>query len=198
MAETDTFPVDADYVVGRTREATVIAYRAASGETIKRRKAPSRRVFNLAFHSRPGSDWELIENFRLAMAETFFDFHDKSSAGDRHYSCEFGGEPTYNEIGNDQFDISVQLVEACGVPLDTYPSTPLIEIPTSQLQTVSDGKVLWYAGYGYKITGSGISDVELDDVSLGVDLEKFDVPLLTHKLKIQPAGATVTKLEVVH
>lgn len=198
MPETDTFPVDADYVVSRTREATVLVHRAASGETIKRRKAPSRRVFDLVFHARPVADWQAIESFRLRFAESFFDFHDKSSAGNRHYSCEFAAEPTYNEIGNDQVDIIVQLVEACGVPLAVYPETPLIEIPTSQLQTVSDGKVLWYAGYGYKITGSGITDVELDDVSLGADLEKFDVPLLTHKLKIQPAGATVTKIEVVH
>jgi len=198
MAETDTFPVDADYTVSRTREATVLSYRAASGETIKRRLAPSRRVFSLVFHRRPVEDWEAIENFFLRFAESFFDFHDKSSAGDRHYSCEFVGAPGFNEVGNDQVDISVQLIEACGVPLAVYPSTPLIEIPTSQLQTVSDGRVLWYAGYGYKITGSGISDVELDDVSLGVDLEKLDAPLLTHKLKIQPAGATVTKLEVVH
>jgi hypothetical protein len=132
------------------------------------------------------------------MLGDFFDFLDKSSAGERHYSCRFLGELDSSEIGNEQFAVRGQLIEAPGAALAVYPETPLIELPAGSGQVVSDGVIFWYSGYGYTITGSGISDVELDAVSLGADLEKFDVPLAMHQLKIQPETATITKVEVVH
>ena len=196
MASTDIFPVDPDYTVSRTREPNTLVHRAESGEEFRRTRAPLRRVFDLVFQARPVSDWTLIEDFRLAMHEDFFTFEDKTKT--RDYSCYFLGEPQYDEVGNETIDIRVQLIEAVNQPLRTYPQTPLLTLPAAKIESVADGKVAVYPGYGYQITGSSITDAELDGVSVGATLQKFDVPLAMHTVKAKPAGATITSFEYVH
>ena len=46
------------------------------------------------------------------------------------------------------------------------PQTPLHTLPSSKITAVADGKVAVYPGYGYKITGSSITDVEVTAVFL--------------------------------
>ena len=197
MAESDVFPVDPDYAVSRTREPNILAFRAESAEEFRRTRAPLRRVFDLGFQERPYSDWTAIENFRLAHRETHFTFVDKSQSS-RDYSCYFLGEPQYDEVGNEQVNIRLQLVEAVNQALRTYPQTPLITLPSSEVKSVSDGKVVVYPGYGYKMTGSFITDVEVDGVSVGGSLQKFDLKLGLHTLKAKPAAAIISTFQFVH
>ena len=198
MATTDIFPVDPDYPVGRSREPGLSLFVAASGEQIRRTTRPLGRVLDLSFHSRAVADWTAIEDFRLAMHKDFFTFEDKSLSPSRDFSCYFAGEPTYDEAGNEEVNIRVALLEAPGKALRTYPQTPLIDLPLSEGVTVTGGEMFTYPGYGYKITGTGVTDVELDGVSVGATLQKFDVPLLFHSLLIKPNVAGVTKIEFVH
>ncbi len=197
MAETDVFPVAPDYVFSRTREPNVAEFQAASREAFRRTTAPLRRVFDLSFGQRAVADWTAIENFRLEHRDSFFTFVDVTQ-GDRDFSCLFLGEPRYDEIGFERVNIRLQLIEAAGVALRTYPSTPLINLPTSEGVDVGDGIIFVYPGYGFKITGSGVTDIELDGVSIGATLQKFDVPLLLHQLKVKPNTASLTKFEFVH
>ena len=197
MAETDIFPVDPDYAVSRGREGNVLVSRVESGEEFRRTRAPLRRVFDLGFQSRPVSEWTLVENFRLTHRETHFTFVDKSQ-GDRDFSCFFLGEPSYDEIGNEQVNIRVQLVEAVNQKLRNYPQTPLLTLPTVKITSAADGKVAVYPGYGYKLTGSFITDVEIDGVSHGATLQKFDLPLGLHTLKAKPAAAVISTFQFVH
>ncbi len=197
MATTDIFPVDPDYPVSRSRAAEVLAFAAASGERFHRTRAPLARVFDLSFLERAVADWESIEEFRLTHREEFFTFEDKSLSPSRDFSCYFAGEPQYDEVGNDEVNIRAQLVEAVNQPLRNFPTTPLLTLKEPGVD-VGTGIVFRYPGYGFKITGSLITSVELDGVSLGLTLQKFDVNLLLHTLKVIPNTATVTKVEFVH
>ncbi len=197
MAETDIFPVDPDYTVSRSREPNVLVSRVESGEEFRRTRAPLRRVFDLGFQERPYADWTLIENFRLTHRETHFTFVDKSQ-GNRDFSCYFLGEPQYDEVGNEQVNIRLQLIEAVNQNLRNYPQTPLHTLPSSKITSASDGKVAVYPGYGFKIAGSFITDVEVDGVSVGNTLQKFDLPLALHTLKAKPAAAVISTFQFVH
>ena len=196
MAASDIFPVDPDYPVSRTRDYNVLVSRAESGEEFRRARAAMRRVFDLSFEFRPVTDWDLIENFRLRHREEFFTFDDKTQS--RDFSCYFLGEPQYDEVGFEAIHIRVQLVEAVNQPLRNYPETPLITLPLAEIESVADGKVAVYPGYGYKMSTSGLTDVELDGVSIGAVQEKFDIPLGLHTLKAKPAGVVISSFEFVH
>ena len=198
MATTDIFPVDPDWPVVRTRRPNRAAFTAASGEVVQRTIGPLNRILDLSFGSRALADWTSIEDFRLAQHQEFFTFEDKSLSPSRDYSCHFAGEPTYAEAGNEEVDIRVRLIEAAGEALRNDPTTPLITLPLAEGVTVTGGEMFTYPGYGYKITGSGVTDVELDGVSVGATLEKFDVPVLFHQLLVKPNVAGVTKIEFVH
>ena len=120
------------------------------------------------------------------------------SQNSRDYSCYFLGEPSYAEIGNEQVNIRLQLIEAVNQGLRNYPQTPLHSLPSSALTSASDGKIAVYPGYGYKMTGSFITDVEVDGVSVGGTLEKYNLPLALHTVKAKPAAAVISTFEFVH
>ena len=193
MGATHTFPISFDYGQGFGRDHSgVAAFVATGGERTLRVVAPAGRTFQGVAQRRPDTDRALVEAFYVATAFDHFIYVDEDGV---HYACEWDGGPQFQWAGNDQVDIVCNFREAAGKALDVYPSTPLVEIPLSFVD-VGDGKVLWYSGKGYKLTASGVGTVELDGVSAPTT-EKYNVPLGANALKILPAGATVTKVEVV-
>src|SRR3990172_7267785 len=119
MSVSDTFPVDPDYAVTRTKESNVLRGRVESAREFFRRKAAARRVFLLLFQRRAKTDWDSIEQFRLRLMTDFFTFHDKTA--DRKYSVYFDQEPVYEEVGNEEHTIRVQLIDAVGAAMLQYP-----------------------------------------------------------------------------
>jgi hypothetical protein len=195
MAASDTFPVDPDYAVTRTKESNVLRGRVESAREFFRRKAAPRRVFLLLFQRRAKADWDAIEQFRLKMAADFFTFHDKTA--DRKYSVYFDQEPVYEEVGHEEHTIRVQLIEAVGVAMQLYPSfaagNPFATIPVSQaLDLGGDGKQFVYAGYGYRVNGS-FSQLYLDDLLTGGESPKSDVVLGLHRVRV--VGGAPTSLD---
>ena len=69
----------------------------------------------------------------------------------RDYTCFFAGEPSYAEVGNEEVNIAAVLVEAVNKPLRTCPTVPLLDLPSSKIVSVSDGKTVTYAGYGFSV-----------------------------------------------
>ena len=186
MAATDIFPVDADYAVTRTKESNVLRGRVESAREFRRQKAAPRRVFVLVFDRRAKSDWDLIEEFRLKMLTDFFTLDDKTSG--RKYSVYFDTEPVYEEAGNETHNIRVQLIEAAGVAMNTYPSfaagNPSVNIPVAQATDLgADGKQFLYPGYGYRVNGT-FTSIYLDEVLTGGDNPKADVVLGLHRVRI--------------
>jgi hypothetical protein len=195
MAATDTFPVDPDYAVTRTKESNVLRGRVESAREFFRRKAAPRRVFVLLFQRRAKADWDSIEQFRLRLMTDFFTFHDKTA--DRKYSVYFDQEPAYEEVGNEEHTIRVQLIEAVGVAMLLYPSfaagNPFATIPVSQaLDLGVDGKQFVYAGYGYRVNGS-FSQIYLEDLLTGGESPKTDVVLGLHRVRV--VGGAPTSLD---
>ena len=192
MAASDTFPVDPDYTVTRTKEANVLRGRVESAREFLRQKAAARRVFVLVFQRRPKSEWDTIEQFRLRMLTDFFTFHDKTAS--RKYSVAFDGEPVYEETGNEEHTIRAQMIEAVGAAMQTYPSfatEPFVNIPVSQAQDLGvNGKLFIYAGYGFRVNGS-FTSVFLDEAS--ATSPKTDVPLGLHRVRV--VGGSPTSLD---
>ena len=186
MAATDNFPVDPDYTVTRTKEANVLRGRVESAREYFRQKAAARRVFGLVFNRRAKSDWDAIENFRLAMLTDFFTFDDKTA--NRKYSVYFDGEPVYEESSNEEHSIRVQLIEAVGVAMQAYPdfsgAYPSATIPASAaLDLGASGKVFLYSGYGYRVNGS-FTSIYLDELLTGGESPKTDVVLGLHRVRV--------------
>ncbi|HWP85953.1 MAG TPA: hypothetical protein VNN17_12225 [Terriglobia bacterium] len=186
MAASDTFPVDPDYTVTRTKESNVLRGRLESAREFFRQKAAPRRVFLLLFHRRPKADWEAIETFRLAMLTDYFTFHDKTAG--RKYSVYFDGEPLYEETGHEEHTIRAQLIEAVGAAMQEYPSFsgayPSVHLPVSQaLDLGASGKVFTYAGYGYRVNGS-YAQIYLDELLTGGESPKTDVVLGLHRVRV--------------
>lgn len=193
MGLAHTFPITFDYGQGFGRDASgIAAFTATGGERTLRHVRPAARTFHGVAQRRPQSDRVAVESFYVATAADYFLYVDEDG---RHYACEWVGAPQFQWAGYEQVDIACDFREAAGKALDVYPSTPLVELPLDWVD-VGDGKVLWYSGHGYKLTASGVSGVELDGVS-APSTEKYDVPLGAHVFKVLPAGAAVTKLEVV-
>lgn len=195
MAASDLFPVDPDYTVTRTKEANVLRGRVESAREYWRQKAAPRRVFGLVFNRRSKADWQAIENFRLRMLTDFFTFEDKTAG--RKYSVFFDGEPRYEESGNEEHAIAVQLIEAVGVAMQTYPdfsgAYPSVNLPVSQaLDLGVDGKVFIYGGYGYRLNGS-YTQVYLDELLTGGESPKTDVVLGLHRIRV--VGGSPTSLD---
>lgn len=198
MAETDVLPIDPDYPVQRSRLEGRAFFQAESGERIVRAVAPYASVFDLDFGERTYAEWLTLRNFLLAHHSDYFTFLDKSDSN-RDYTVLHDGWSTDSEIRNESVNVKVRLVEQPGKPLRNYPATPLLTLPVAQFVTVAGvGRVATYPGYGYKITGSGISEVVLDGVSKGTTLEKYTEPLLLHTLLVKPASATLTTVQFVH
>jgi len=195
MAATDAFPVDPDYTVTRSKEGNVLRGRVESAREFFRRKAAPRRVFLLLFQRRAKADWDAIEQFRLRMMTDFFTFHDKTA--DRKYSVYFDQEPVYEEVGNEEHTIRVQLIDAVGVAMLQYPSfaagNPFATIPVSQaLDLGANGKQFVHAGYGYRVNGT-FTQIYLDDLLTGGENPKTDVVLGLHRVRV--VGGAPTSLD---
>ena len=195
MAATDAFPVDPDYTVTRSKEGNVLRGRVESAREFFRRKAAPRRVFLLLFQRRAKADWDAIEQFRLRMMTDFFTFHDKTA--DRKYSVYFDQEPVYEEVGNEDHTIRVQLIDAVGAAMLQYPSfaagNPFATIPVSQaLDLGANGKQFVCAGYGYRVNGT-FTQIYLDDLLTGGENPKTDVVLGLHRVRV--VGGAPTSLD---
>ena len=195
MAATDTFPVDPDYTVTRTKETNVLRGRVESAREFLRQKAAPRRIFVLIFQRRAKADWDSIEQFRLKMMTDFFTFYDKTA--DRKYSVYFDQEPVYEEVENEEHTIRVQLIEAVGVAMQQYPSfaagNPFATIPVSQaLDLGANGKQFVYAGYGYRVNGT-FTQIYLDEQLTGGENPKTDVVLGLHRVRV--VGGAPTSLD---
>ncbi len=195
MSTTDTFPIDPDYSVTRTRESNVLRGRVESAREYFRQKAPSRRVFDLVFSRRSIADWNSIENFRLKMMTDFFTFTDKTS--NRGYSVYFQSEPVYEEAGNEQVNIRLQLIEAAGAEMADYPSfaagNPFATLDVSQAADLgTNGRLFIYAGYGYRVNGS-YDAIYLDETQTDGESLNTEVPLALHPLRV--VGGTPNTLD---
>jgi len=195
MSVSDTFPVDPDYAVTRTKESNVLRGRVESAREFFRRKAAPRRVFLLLFQRRAKADWDAIEQFRLRLMTDFFTFHDKTA--DRKYSVYFDQEPVYEEVGNEEHTIRVQLIDAVGAAMLQYPSfaagNPFATIPVSQaLDLGANGKQFVCAGYGYRVNGT-FTQIYLDDLLTGGENPKTDVVLGLHRVRV--VGGAPTSLD---
>lgn len=195
MSASDTFPVDADFAVTRTREGNVLRGRVESAREFFRQKAAPRRIFILVFNGRAKADWNAIENFRHKLLTDFFTFHDKTV--DRKYSCYFDGEPVYEEVGNEQHNIRVELIEAAGVAMQTYPSfaagNPSVNLLLAAAQNLGANGYQWtYGGYGYRVNGT-FTSIYLDEQLTGGEVPKTDVVLGLHRVRV--VGGSPTSLD---
>lgn len=186
MSANDTFPVDADYAVTRTKESNVLRGRVESAREYFRQKAAPRRIFDLVFSRRSKADWDLIEQFRLQMMTDFFTFTDKTA--NRSYSVLFNSEPVYEEAGHEQINIRLQLIEAVGADMATCPSfasgNPFATVNVNQATDLgANGKQFLYAGYGYRVNGS-FTQIYLDEVLTGGENPKTDVALGLHRVRV--------------
>ena len=186
MAATDNFPVDPDYTVTRGKESNVLRGRVESAREFLRQKAAPRRIFGLVFNRRAKADWDAIEAFRLQMMTDYFTFNDKTAG--RKYSVYFDGEPSYEETGNEEHTIRVQLIEAVGAAMQTFPdfsgAYPSGNLPVSAaLDLGANGKVFQYAGYGYRVNGSYTS-IYIDEFLTGGESPKIDVVLGLHRVRV--------------
>ncbi len=195
MGASDNFPVDPDYTLTRTKEANVLRGRVESAREFFRQKAPPRRVFVLVFQRRAKADWDAIENFRLKMLADFFTFDDKTA--NRKFSVYFDGEPVYEEIGHEQHNLRVQLIEAVGAAMQTYPTfaaaNPSVNLPLGAAQNLDANGYQWtYGGYGYRVNGT-FTSIYLDEILTGGDNPKTDVVLGLHRVRI--VGGAPTSLD---
>ena len=195
MAASDNFPVDPDYTVTRSKETNVLRGRVESAREYFRQKAAPRRVFALVFSRRAKTDWDAIENFRLAMLTDFFTFHDKTAG--RKYSVVFDGEPVYEESGNEEHTIRVQLAEAVGAAMQAYPDFsgpyPSVNLPAAQAQDLGASGKLWiYGGYGFRVNGS-FTSIFLDESDSGGSNPNISVPLGLHRVRV--VGGAPTSLD---
>ncbi len=186
MSVTDNFPVDPDYSVTRTKESNVLTGRVESARQYFRQKAPPRRIFDLVFSRRSAADWHAIEQFRLKMMTDYFTFTDRTEA--RSYSVYFNTEPEYEEAGNEQINIRLQLIEAVGAAMAIYPSfaaaNPYASINVALAMDLgSNGKQFLFAGYGYRVNGS-FSQIYLDELLTGGENPKTDVVLGLHRVRV--------------
>ena len=195
MSASDLFPIDPDYTVTRTKESNILRGRVESAREYFRQKAAPRRLFTLLFRHRSRSDWDAIEQFRLRMLTDFFTFDDKTA--NRQYSVFFDSEPVYEEAGNEEHHIRLQLIEAVGAAMNTYPSFaaghPFATLPVAQaLDLGADGVQFLYAGYGYRVNGS-FTQIYLDEQLTGGESPKTDVVLGLHRVRV--VGGTPTSLD---
>ena len=184
---TDNFPIDCDYPFPIPKMLGVLRGGVKGGKEFRRRSVAPQRVWRLQFRSRPVTDWDSVEQFAAKVGDDFFTWTEPIH--NRVYSVTFGSDPQYNPAANQSIDIAVELVEAVGVALATYPTLPLVAIDPSRFKTVgTTTKVIIWGGYGFQINQAGATDMKLDGVSLGVVANKFDVPLDLHRLEVIGAG----------
>ncbi|MBI1353286.1 MAG: hypothetical protein GC160_02990 [Acidobacteria bacterium] len=194
MSTADTFPIEMEFSSSLTQGAGVATFRCVGGEEISRIVEPFARIFSGTAAQRPKADAMAVLEFYQRMGEEFFSFEDPLTG--RTWSAVWASPPRIGFVGYERYDIEVQLREAAGKPLASYPTTPLLERPLDPVD-VGDGLLFFYSGYGYKLTATGVSTAELDGASSSTS-SNYSVPLGAHCLKVLPNSASVTKLEVVH
>ena len=198
MAATDILPVDPDYAIGRAVRTNVIESRSDGGKLYRRITAAPQRIFVLTWVRRSLADTQSLENFHRNRQDDFFTFDDKVAG--RQFSVFAAGEPTFEEVGNEQYNCRWELIEAVGKPMNTFPSAPLGDDVSSSARLLPTGKLITYAGYGFTATYSGVTAILLDGASLGAPaspLNKFDVPLNLHRVEFQPSSCTITNFQGV-
>lgn len=198
MASSDTFPVTPDYTLTRTREANLLRGRVESGREYFRSKGAPRRMFVVLCNRRAKADWNSLENFRHRLLADFFTFTDPTTG--RKYSVYFDGEPQYDEVGNEEFNIRCQLVEAVGAAMDTYPTfaagDPSVNVLTAAAEDLGASGKLWiYPGYGFRVNGT-FTTVYLDEVDVTGSLSSgvlTAVSLGLHRVRV--VGGAPTSLD---
>ena len=200
MGATDNFPIDPDYPIQETIDDGVLRSRSIGRKEFARKVAPSQRVFRLQFSARSNADKLALMGWYREFETTWFTFTfpDYAVTGggvysDRVFPVKFSGPPQCEWIGNDQWNMSCDLIEAVGCALSSgdYPD-PADGNPTATIPgtVISSDKVFVYSGYGFAYTGSG--SLALDGAS--VTSPKLDVTLGLHRLYVTGGSGT---LEVV-
>jgi hypothetical protein len=196
MAETDTIPVDPDYAVARPMRSNVLRTRAAGGKEYRRIQAVPQKGFVLTWVRRSLADMQSLRDFFLKFGQDdFFDFDDKVEV--RRYSCFAESDFESEEVGNEQHNCRIQILEAIGQNMNIYPSLPLGANISSKFQDVGTGKLITYAGYGFIITAAGATDMLLDGVSVGVVATKYNVAPNLHRFEVRPNTVNPTNFQAV-
>jgi hypothetical protein len=110
----------------------------------------------------------------------------------------FHSEPMVSIVGNETYDIRVELIEAVGVAMSLYPSFtggnyPFVNLPVAQAQDLGANGKLWiYGGYGYRVNGT-FTSIYLDELLTGGESPKEDVVLGLHRVRV--VGGTPTSLD---
>jgi len=129
MAETDQFPLDADYVIPDLWTEGVLRTQADSGRQFSRLKRPPQRTWTLEFRSRPTADKDSVLAFYRRLEKSYFRWAHKvysvlsGSYVIRYFPVEFAGPPQFELVATEYWDLRVSLLEAVGRPLpsDKYP-----------------------------------------------------------------------------
>ena len=129
MAETDIFPLEADYSVVTRWTDGVLRAVADSGRSFERLKRAPQRLFELDFRARPTAEVTQLLGWWRRFERDFFVFEHKvhSLSSDqtvylsRFFAVMFAGPPEYDLVANEAYDLRVRLVEAVGRPLNSYP-----------------------------------------------------------------------------
>lgn len=200
MGSTDYFPVDPDYPIVEAIDDGVLRSLSMGKKEFTRKYAPSRRIFRLTFTGRDDADkLSIMAWYREFENDYFaFTFPDYAVTGggvysDRIFPVTFTGPPTCEWIGNDQWNLSCELIEApaCALQTADYPD-PADGNPTVTITGTVSGsdKIFVYSGYGLTYTGAGT--LTLDGVV--ITSPKLNVPLGLHRLYVTGGSGT---LEVV-
>lgn len=209
MANTDELPVDPDYAIIEEIDEGVTRCETIGRKIYARVTAPSRRQFRLVFRGRPTPERISLQQFYHEIQDDFFTFTFRDYAvaesiyADRIFPVRFTGPPSVAFIGNDQYDIECELMEAPGCALKTEdypdPDDGHYTATITQSWIVGADLILVYGGYGLSVVGADGYEVTLDGVSLGnAPVTKLDVPLALHRVAILNGYALETvSLEVV-
>jgi len=132
MAETDLFPLTPDYDLPIELDRGVIQQTADSGRQIERVKRAPRRIFRLQFRHRRTDDAELLRDWvaRFSGKDKFFRFDHPTwvnNAGtylSRSFPVQFLSAPREAYVGNERYDLEVELLEAVGkiLPAGNFPN----------------------------------------------------------------------------
>ncbi len=199
MAATDTLPIDPDYAVARAVQTGVIESLSDGGKLYRRIQRAPRRVFVLTWARRAKADFESLEQFQRKRQDDFFTFDDKEAV--RKFSVFPSGELQSEQVGNEQYNIRWELIEAIGQPMLLYPTAPLGDNIASSAQTLSTGKLITYAGYGFTVTfGAGLTALLIDGVSQGAPASPYSnytQALNLHRVELRPNSISITNFQAV-
>jgi hypothetical protein len=95
------------------------AFRPSSGRPWKRLLDGRGQVFDVQWNKRPKTTALALQQWDRQNRNGFFSFYHAEFA--RYFSGSFNGTVSFNPVGNDQYNISAQFEEYCGVPLYAYP-----------------------------------------------------------------------------